>query len=262
MAATPRLVRANGLLWQQVLADLRERLARGDFSGDFPGELDLVDQYGVSRHTVRQALRELRAEGVVTAARGRRPQVGPQARLIAQPACILHSLFASARARGLTPSAQVRHLEVRADDDAASRLGLAAATPLVHLELLRSIDGEPVARDRIWLPAALAEPLLTADLGRARFHTELHEHTGVLVTGGEETVQAVLPSPDEHEILGMATPTPALSVHRLGTSHGRPVEWRHMLIRADRITLSSTLGPPCGPSTDGAQPLRMTPSLS
>jgi GntR family transcriptional regulator len=132
--------------------------------------------------------------------------------------------------------------------------------------LLRSLEGEPVALDRAWLPAALAAPLLTADLGRTRFYTELHEHTGVLIDGGEETVQAVIPSPTEHETLGLTAPTPALSVRRLGTSHGMPVEWRQMLIRADRVTLSSTLGPsssrPCGTPVSGARPLQMTPSLS
>jgi GntR family transcriptional regulator len=38
-------------LWAQVLGDLRARLARGEFTGRFPGDEELRAQYGVSRHT-------------------------------------------------------------------------------------------------------------------------------------------------------------------------------------------------------------------
>src|SRR6478736_6691082 len=44
-------------LWEQLLADLRRRLDHDEFAVAFPGELALVAQYGVSRHTVREAVR-------------------------------------------------------------------------------------------------------------------------------------------------------------------------------------------------------------
>ena len=71
------LDRSSGPLWASLLADLRRRLADGEFADAFPGELALVEQYGVSRHTVREALRHLRSEGTVTAARGRKPRLAP-----------------------------------------------------------------------------------------------------------------------------------------------------------------------------------------
>jgi GntR family transcriptional regulator len=52
--------------------------------GEFPGELALAAAYQVSRQTVRTALRELRADGVVIAERGRRPRITGRA-LISQP---------------------------------------------------------------------------------------------------------------------------------------------------------------------------------
>ena len=60
-------------LWAQLDADLRRRLDNGEFAGAFPAEHALVSQYAVSRQTVREALRRLRAEGLVTAERGRAP---------------------------------------------------------------------------------------------------------------------------------------------------------------------------------------------
>jgi len=48
-------------LWAQLLGDLRRRLDLDEFRTAFPGELALVAEYGVSRHTVREAVRRLRA---------------------------------------------------------------------------------------------------------------------------------------------------------------------------------------------------------
>ena len=51
------LTRAAGKpLWAQLRADLLRRLEEGEFRDVFPGEHDLVAEYQVSRHTVREAL--------------------------------------------------------------------------------------------------------------------------------------------------------------------------------------------------------------
>ena len=59
-------------LWAQVLGDLRRRLARGEFTGSAsPATTSSAEHYGVSRHTVREAVRRLQDEGVVERGRGR-----------------------------------------------------------------------------------------------------------------------------------------------------------------------------------------------
>lgn len=85
-------------LWAQ--RDLLRRLEAGEFKGWFPGEMFLVGEYKVSRNTVREALRRLRADGVVVAERGRRLRVATPAE-IEQPVGALYSLFASVEVSGL-----------------------------------------------------------------------------------------------------------------------------------------------------------------
>lgn len=75
---------ASTPLWRQLAADLRGRLDGGEFIRGFPGEVELGVQYSVSRHTVREALRLLRAAGVISTGRGRRPRLAADP-VIAQP---------------------------------------------------------------------------------------------------------------------------------------------------------------------------------
>lgn len=62
---------------------MRRRVADGEFDIAFPGEVALIGEYGVSHHTVREALRRMRESGQVIAERGRRPRVAAPA--IVQP---------------------------------------------------------------------------------------------------------------------------------------------------------------------------------
>lgn len=66
------------------------------------------------------------------------------------------------------------------------------------------------------------------------------------MTGGQESVRAVIPSRAEHRTLDLQAPSAAFSVVRTGTSQGVPIEWRHTLIRADRFALTSALAPAPG----------------
>ncbi len=250
-------------LWRQLAQDLRDRLAAGEFAPDFPGEVELGLRYSVSRHTVREALRQLRADGVISTGRGRRARLAAPDPVIAQPTGIAYSLFSSVEACGLVQTSVVRVLTVRADGVVAPRLGLEESTPLVHLERLRLADGRPLALDRVWLPASIGEPLLDVDFRRTSLYEEL-ARTGIPITGGQETVRAVIPSRAEHETLGLQPPSAVFAVERTGTSSGVPVEWRHTLIRADRFTLTSTLDPRPGatePRNGDTPASALTPSF-
>lgn len=237
-----RLRRGKGVppLWQQLLADLRARLASGEFTRDFPGEHDLVVQYAVSRYTVREALRQLRDEGVVRSGRGRRPRLGPVD--IEQPLGAMVSLFAAVESRGMQQRSIVRTLDVRTDPTAARRLQLDESEPLVYLERLRLADDEPLAVDCVWLPATVAHPLLEADFSHTALYTELAEHCGVRLTGGCEQVWAVTPTAAQRRLLRLPAHRALLVVERTGWQE-RPLEFRRTIVRGDRFTITASFDP-------------------
>lgn len=223
-------------LWAQILADLRRRMDEGEFSDAFPAELTLVDEYRVSRHTVREALRRLREEGTVIAGRGRTPRLAGTVE-IAQPVGALYSLFASVEATGQVQRSIVRTLDTRADGVVAARLGLEESSPLVYLERLRLADERPLAVDRVWLPATLAAPLLDVDFTRTALYQECAQRCGVRLTGGYEHIRAVVPTAAERRLLSLEPRTAAFAIDRLGRSGDRPVEWRQTFVRADRFVV-------------------------
>lgn len=225
-------------LWRQVQADLLKRLHAGEFADRFPGELALVEEYGVSRQTVRQALRQLRADRVIIAERGRQPRVAETAE-IEQPMGALYSLFAAVEAAGLTQRSIVRVLDVRADGVVADRLGLDGSVPLVYLERLRLAGDQPLALDRVWLPADVAAPLLEVDFSHTALYTELATRVGLRLETGHEEIHAVVPTAAERTQLACPPGTAAFSIHRLGRADGRAVEWRHSLVRGDRFALTA-----------------------
>jgi GntR family transcriptional regulator len=225
-------------LWAQLRRELRRRLARGEFSDGFPGEMALGREYGVSRNTVREALRALRAEGAVTAERGRPPRVGEPAE-IQQPLGALYSLFASVRAAGLEQRSIVRTLDRRADGLVAVRLGLEESTPLVHLERLRLAGAEPLALDRVWLPAELAEPLLAADFTDTSLYGELSRRAGLRLEDGTEQIRAAVPSQAESALLECPSGCAVFVIERLGRAGRRPVEWRRTIVRGDRFAFQA-----------------------
>jgi len=65
--------RAPRLLWQQVADDLRAEMDSGALVVDarLPGELELAEQYGVSRDTIRRAIQELVSEDRLIVLHGR-----------------------------------------------------------------------------------------------------------------------------------------------------------------------------------------------
>lgn len=229
-------------LWAQVEADIERRVRSGEFADAFPGELRLVEEYGVSRHTVREALRRLRTSGTIDAGRGRPPRVAE--REISQPQGTLYSLFASVEASGHHQRSIVRRLDARADGTVAYQLGLEESTPLIYLERIRLADEEPLAMDRVWLPAKLAAPLLDSDFTETSLYHELDRRCGVRLTGGWEEVRAVVPTPAERMLLEIGEGTAALAIDRQGHLRGQPVEWRQTVVRGDRFTVTTDLGDP------------------
>jgi GntR family transcriptional regulator len=228
-------------LWAQLHADLLRRLADGEFGQGFPAEAELRQEYGVSRHTVREALRRIRAAGLVRSGRGRRSEV--LATTIEQPLGSLYSMFAEVEARGLSQTSVVLACGVTRHPDAATSLGVDPGTDLFGLERLRLADGIPLAHDCVWMPATVAGDLVGTDFSRTALYRELERHGVPRPDGGRERITATVLGSDLAALLEVPSPAAALVIERTGTLDHEPVECRRTTVRADRYALTMSFGP-------------------
>lgn len=230
MSATKRVP-----LWQQVLDDLERRLSSGEFGSRFPTDRELVEHYGTSRHTVREAVRHLKARGVIERERGRGSTVmgGP----VPNEVGALYNLFAAVEKAGHTQESEVLALDMRPDAYAAERFGFEPSTPLVHLERLRLIDGMPLALDTVWLAPDIGRPLLEADFAHTSLYDELAERSGVKPSSGQETITAVVADEELREVLDLQADEAVLRVERVTSHADRVIECRLTLLRSSMVAL-------------------------
>lgn len=247
-----QLDRSSALpLWAQLESELRRAIDAGEFDDRFPTDLELTRRYDVSRHTVREAVGRLQADGLLHRVRGRgtvveRPEF--EQRLGA-----LYSLFSSIEAAGVEQRSEVVDVGITINVDVAARLGLAPDTELFRLERIRFADDEPLAIDTAWLPATLGRPLLEADFSHTALYDELERRCQCRPDRGWERIAPVIPSPAERALLQAHDDEAAFQVERLGQLGDTVVEWRVTLIRGDRYRFFADW------SASGSGGLRLSP---
>lgn len=143
-------------LTEIALQELRQAILGGTFrpGSRIPTEAELCEMLGVSRTVVREALRVLEDDGLVS----RRHGVGTFVRdhPILKNLNINFGTTEMIRSAGMTPANS--HLAIRseaADEEKAEQLRLALGTPLVTVERVRTADGRPVVYSLDTLPESL-----------------------------------------------------------------------------------------------------------
>ncbi len=226
--------RGGKALWSQLESELRRRLDAGDFSARFPTDRELMEIYGVSRHTVRHAVSELGAQGVIRRARGVGSSIDTS--IVERSLGSLYSLFQVVEESGAEQRSEVRRLERVTDHVAAGHLGLPIDAELVVIERLRFAGTTPLAIDRIWLPGTVGRSLLEVDFTHTSLYDEMERTFGVRPNSGWERIRAALPSGAERDLLGLPDGVGMFAIERLGSHDGMPLEWRITHLRSDHVS--------------------------
>jgi GntR family transcriptional regulator len=223
-------------LYHQIKEDLLESIKGGRLTpGDrVESEPELMDRYGVSRATVRQALGQLVAEGYLVIRRGLGTYVAEPK--IRQGLLGMYSFSREIERLGMRPGTHVQALGVEpAGPSVAAALGIPAGDPVVALRRLRSADDEPMMLETSWLPVRRFPGLVDRDLEHARLYDVLADEYGVRPSRAREEFEPVLLSSDDARLLGKHTGDPALLLERVAfDAEGRPIEFCRSVVRGDR----------------------------
>lgn len=224
-----------------------------------PSEAELCAQYDVSRTVVRQALSDLESAALITRIKGRGSFVAARntpERLVQA----LTSLHEDVRARGQQLETKVLRLEREpASPYVAEALSLRESDPIVLLERLRFVDGEPWVLTTAHLPFDLAGPLLAMDMTTRSLYEALEGELRLELHHGRRSVEAAQAGKEIARRLGIEEGAPVLRL--TGTTYladGRPIESFVGLHRGDRSRFDVDLFRPPHPAVSEQGPLLAT----
>lgn len=225
-------------IYRQIAKLLREEIASFLAPGAcLPSEDELAERFGVNRHTLRRAVEELIAAGLLERRHGKGTFI------LDKPADYLigsHTRFTETfEALGKTASSRIlRKMVIPARSGVATRLGLAENVPVVWIESLRMADDRPICVVSHFLPERIF-PNLRAEYDGGSLHQHLATHYKRGLRRVESIVSAMLPQGDDASLLGMPQNQPVLRVKSVNVCEreGIPLEYALTRFRADRIRL-------------------------
>ena len=237
-------------LYHQLKQWISSRILSGELAPgeQLPDEFELCGRLRISRGVVRQAMTELEFAGMISRQRGR-------GTFVSVPKTAeglingLRGLADDAALRGQDIESDVLVLrEVPASDTVAARLNLTAGDPVVELERVRSLDGEPHVLVMTYLPVVLVPGLATKDLkGRASLYKILREDYGLTIVSAIRRVEAVAAGVREARLLKVKRGDPLLVLRSVGFTTGdRPLDLFVAYHRGDRSAFEAELTSPIG----------------
>ncbi|CAM5512319.1 Transcriptional regulator OS=Streptomyces antimycoticus OX=68175 GN=SANT12839_017570 PE=4 SV=1 [Streptomyces antimycoticus] len=234
----------------QLLEDLRAAAAR---PGDrLPSERALVERYAVSRVTLRAALAQLEARGIVLAVvvarvvRRRARGLLPEATMTSGSAAPQVQGFADyAQANGLTTASKVLSATVRpATVSEAEQLRIAPGADLFDLHRLRFLDGLLVVLEHNRLPLAACPALAETDFNTASLYATLRAADPPQLLPASPTIRSrpATRRPREIELFEIGETMPMLVATQLTSNQeSRPIELTVQVYRGDRYRFRASI---------------------
>ena len=221
-------------LYHQLMQRIRADIDRGTYptGSKIPPEHELEQLYQVSRVTVRRALAELTAKGLLERKQGKGTFVsvpGGNTELKS-----LHSFHDTCRINGVRPSTAVVHIrETAADGADAEELNLSPGDRVLEILRVRKADGVPVVLEKNRFSLAYAW-LQDQDLSGS-LYSLLREY-GVEPKLAVHEVSLRFAAAEEAELLQTEQGAPLVCLHEvIYDQRGRPLHNSIQLIRGDRF---------------------------
>ncbi|CAN5379264.1 histidine utilization repressor [soil metagenome] len=225
-------------LYAKVKTHIVQKIQAGDWApgARVPSENELVEHFGISRMTANRALRELTSDGLLS----RVPGVGtfvkvqpPRSSLVE-----LRNIAEEIAARGHVHSSKIeKRVTVMPLEALAEEFEQKTPSRLYHLVIVHRENGMPVQIEDRYVNPFSAPHFLDQDFS-------LVTPTGYLldtvpVDELEHTVEAIMPSREQRQLLEIGMDEPCIALHRRSWGRGHVVTVATLIYPSSRYALHS-----------------------
>lgn len=232
-------------LYHRLYVILRERIVNGDYRAGhvLPSEADLMTSFGVSRITVKRALDDLAAEGLVERSRGRGTtvtQAGASMRVGSPISASIDGLLTSLSVIGQGTSVEIDAFEYQpANPYVAEQLRIPVGTVVQRASRVRHLNSEPFSHSTSYVLESIGRSFTADDM----LNTPLIDliQRSATIAQVQQAITCTLADNVSARLLKVSVGSPLLKLRRVFIdTDGRPVDFAEILYTPDRFEYRMT----------------------
>lgn len=225
-------------LYIQLKERIEEKVLDGTYTGKVPSERELMDEYYISRSTVRQAIDALTREGTLVKKPGKGTFVAIKP--INDWLGSLRSTTETIESMGMEPGAKLIKTEVLTLPVYLQKItGIKDA---VHIKRLRYADNIPIGVENNYYPVELGEKIKQYDLNKVSLYDLLEQELGIMSIEAEQKIRSKQVKKGDSKLLKVSPATSVLIAERkLMDLNGNFVEYERAAYRADMYSFNIKL---------------------
>lgn len=204
-----------------------------------PTEMEITAHFEISRMTVRRAISELVAAGMVYTQKGK-------GTFVAKPRLDnvvfdLDNFYEEIKQKGLQPHSKLLEAKiVKADEKLVKRLGIPLHTRCLFFRIVMTADGEPLAYETKYTIYTKKKPILESELKDPSLSSLAASHSDSLPASSKKVLMVSKTTAEESAILGVGCNTPVfLMIQTIYDQDRKPIAWGISVYRGDRYKLTS-----------------------
>lgn len=233
-------------LHAQLSDYMREKIYSREWGSrkQIPSEHELMATFGVSRGTVRRAMRSLVSEGLLIKEHGRGTFVAEPG--ISHPAGVRPLSFAeSLHAQGKDFVTHIIDKFVApAPLDVARELGLEVGTDVLFMRRVRTVGDEPVICQEGWFSLPACPGLDKVDFTRESAFDAVQETSGCRIAYSRIRYTARIAGKEHGGYLGVDEASPVLMLEQtIRLEDERAIEWNHTWLKAGQSVVGDAVQP-------------------
>lgn len=196
--------------YYQLKGIILDKIREGEYRADeiIPSEREFSDSLNISRMTVRQALNQLVAEGVLYREKGK-------GTFVSKPKIEQRNIMSFSdlvRKKGLTPSTKILNFEkVKPSVEICNALEITGKDLVYNLKRLRLADNSPIGIEEVFIPERYCPRLERYDLTDSLYRLVRDEFRHIM-DYVDNVIETVRPGKTEKELLEIKSSIPVLKI--------------------------------------------------